>query len=263
MTEHLVVDVHQHLRCHDHVDEADLADRIDFLDRFGIDQACLSPPSVPPPDSSARQMNRVVAEYRRRDAARFPAAFGVVEMSASLDEQLVQLQEMAELGLSGVIWHHMFAGAYLDSPATLTLAEHADTLGLTVFVHTIVGSLLEAPWRLNAICERAPEAPIVVLDGLSGFHHGLSVIELAQRWPQIHLDTAVLCAYGNLLERAVDALGDERILFGSDYAQDAFRFPYALGEITHARLPEASRARILGGNARRLLGLSPVTSTAS
>ncbi len=59
-----------------------------------------------------------------------------------------------------------------------------------------------------------------------------------------------------LLPAVVEALGDEFILYASDYPHWDSEFPESAKPIReHPKLSEDARARILGGNARRLYGL--------
>jgi predicted TIM-barrel fold metal-dependent hydrolase len=254
--EYAVLDIHQHLPMDPSAWDGDLRARLAFMDRFGIAEACLLPPSlrngVP-----AHTLNERVAEYRRRAPERFPVAMGTTELQAEPRVRLRQLRGLKELGLSGVVWHHMFEGEFMDWPATIEAVDFCASEGLQVVVHAIVGSLAEAPWRLGRICRRFSEVNVIALDALSSPHHGQAMIELASDHPNLVLDTSVLTSFGNLVERFVDANGPDRLVFGTDFEANpkSFSFPYPLAEVLHCELSVESKARILRGNLARILGL--------
>jgi len=258
--EYAVLDIHQHLPMDPSGWDADLAARLAFMDRFGIAQACLLPPSIRDNGAGADALNERVAAYRDRRPDRFPVAMGTTELRAAPRERLAQLEHLKGLGLSGVIWHHMFEGDFLDWPATLETVEFCAAEGLQVVVHVIVGSLLEAPWRLGRICRRYPEATFIALDGLSSPHHGQLMIDLASEHPNLVLDTSVLSSFGNLVERFVAANGAGRLVLGTDFEANpkSFAFPYPLAEVLHADLTVEDKALILRGNIARILRVGGV-----
>jgi predicted TIM-barrel fold metal-dependent hydrolase len=254
--EYAVLDVHQHVPTDAAAWDSDLRERLIFMDRFGISQACVLPPAVRPAGATVDAMNESVSAYQRATPDRFPVALGTVDLMVDEKTRRGQVGRLRDLGLSGVIWHHMFDGQFMDWPSTCEAIDECRALDLRVFVHVMVGSLLEAPWRLGKLCEQFPDLRIVALDGLSSPHHGQAMIELARQYPQLVLDTSVLATFGNLLRRFVEVNGDERLVFGTDFEPNAFSFPYPLAEILHnPALGPESRAKVLRHNAARVFGL--------
>lgn len=248
-----VVDVHQHIPAgRDHF-AADLAARVEFMDRFGIDEACVSPPVLASRSITTRELNRGVAEYVRQYPERFPYGLGTIDVRGG-EAELKELDVIRDLGLRGVVWHHMFQGAFLDHPLMEEALRHCERQHLPAFIHVIVGSLLESPWRLARLCDRFPGVTFVALDGLSSPHHATWMIELARECRNLMLDTAVLTSYGNPIERFVEANGGERLLLGTDFDVDPkpFSFPYPIHEILHSSLNPSVKAEALGENARAL-----------
>jgi predicted TIM-barrel fold metal-dependent hydrolase len=255
--EYRVIDVHQHVPADVRRFEVDLVARLEFMDRFGIDQAILSPPVLASGTVSSAESNRRVVEYMALCPDRFPYGLGTIDLRAG-EVEVDELQLIQDLGLSGVVWHHMFQGVFLDHPVMNDVLGHCGRLGLPAFVHVIVGSLLESPWRLARLCEMMPHVTFVALDGLSSPHHAAWMIDLAHHCPNLMLDTAVLTSYGNPVERFVEANGSERLLLGTDFECEPkpFSFPYPLYEIVHASLDATQRAQILGDNAHSLFSQS-------
>ena len=71
--------------------------------------------------------------------------------------------------------------------------------------------------------------------------------------PNVCVDTSGSQPVADMLEYAVEKLGAERIVFGSDVpVRD---FPSQLGKVYGAKLRRRDRRLILGGNAERLLKL--------
>src|SRR5690606_13723689 len=138
--------------------------------------------------------------------------------------------------LRGVVWHHRLQGTFIDHPAMHPLLKRMQELGLPAFVHTIAESGMEAFWRLEEIAAAFPDLPFVALDAFSGPGQSHWALSVARRRPNILLETGALISVGHTLDRCIGELGDERIIFGSDfYAHPPTYFhPAALYEILAA-----------------------------
>lgn len=97
---------------------------------------------------------------------------------------------------------------------------------------------------------RHPEVRIVMAH-LTGC--GIRGILAAKPHPNLFVDTSGAAPEAGILERAVDELGPERILYGSDVPVRDFRV--AIARVTGSSLDAETRRRILFENARRLLKL--------
>jgi predicted TIM-barrel fold metal-dependent hydrolase len=78
-------------------------------------------------------------------------------------------------------------------------------------------------------------------------------MERLARYPNFHVDTASTQNPGWALRAAVQILGAERVLWGTD--APGIDFAQRLGVILASRLSEAEVRQVLGLNAARLLGL--------
>lgn len=249
-----VLDVHQHIPAEPGEFERDRSARLAFMDRFGIDQACVSPPVLVSHTLRSGDLNQRVSDYARGCPDRFPLALGTIDVRGG-EAELLELESFARLGLKGVVWHHMFQGTFLDHPLMEPALQFCDRAGLAAFVHVIAGSLLEAPWRLARLCERFPAVSFVAMDALSSPHQADWAIELAAHLPNLYADTAVLASYGNAVEKFAERVGADRLLLGTDFdtLPKAFSFPYSLFEVAHSSLDADAKEKVLAGNARRLL----------
>ncbi len=79
------------------------------------------------------------------------------------------------------------------------------------------------------------------------------VMEAAKDQGNIYLDTACSPAWHGQIEAMVAALGDSRILYGSDAVWNSMEA--ALGRVLYADIPGKSKERILGANLAGILRL--------
>jgi len=117
--------------------------------------------------------------------------------------------------------------------------------------HSVVTliTLADIGWpSLTSLLENFPRLPLVLLE--TGYRADRYLFPLLKRFPLLHFDSATYLAHRQL-EAFVESLGAERLLFGT-------RLPLytpasSLGVLSSARISDAARLAVAGGNLRRLL----------
>ncbi|GMU23761.1 MAG: hypothetical protein AMXMBFR13_38390 [Phycisphaerae bacterium] len=137
--------------------------------------------------------------------------------------------------------------ASIAEPGTIPLLEIAASYGMPILAHT-------TPAECDWLMERVPQARLLMAHmGGHPYAHGdwHKAVAAAKKHKNLLLDTASSQIDNGMLEHAVDELGPERILFGTDMPLlDPF---VQLAKVTGADLDEAAKALILGGNLVRIL----------
>jgi len=128
--------------------------------------------------------------------------------------------------------------------------ELADARELPVLLHTWGGSGFDGYEEVLSVVERYPNAKIMLGHSLHGdWDHAIEIIE---RFPNTYLELcAVIDDEQGILEKFVESIGSERILFGTDYPW--FDFHYYIGAILGARISDEDRRNIFYRNAQKLL----------
>jgi predicted TIM-barrel fold metal-dependent hydrolase len=133
--------------------------------------------------------------------------------------------------------------------------EEVSKFGLTVFIHVMAESTMESPWGLEKLALRFPKLTFIALDAFSGLTQTFYLEGIAQRCPNIILETGMAFSMGRIPERFATTLGPERVMYGSDlytFAASQER-PAVLGEILGSEaLSEQGKRDIVWGNAERL-----------
>lgn len=240
----------------------DYESRVALMDKYGIDIAAVMPSLQYERTEGIRDTRRVndrIAAYRDRHVDRFPVACGTVEPLYDANVAIAEIERMAgELSFKGIVWHSRFQGAFLDDRRMDPLIDAATAHALLVFVHVFADSKLEAPWTLENLAGRHGETTFVALDAFTGSGESEAMISIARRNANIYFETAGAFGLGRVLERFVDAVGADRLVFGSDlYASPPWwRVPQPLLELQASPLAEQGLLDgVLGGNAARLFGI--------
>lgn len=141
----------------------------------------------------------------------------------------------------------------IDHPSgkdTLRLIRTAAAHGLPTMFHC-GDEPLTTPLAVAKAAEACPEATIV-LGHMGGYFHVDEAIEVAERVPNVVLETSAM-PYPAKIAEAVERLGPERVIYASDGPVCSPRID--VEKVRLAGLDAAAERRVLADNARRVYRL--------
>lgn len=239
--------------------QGERAMRLQIMENNGIQKSLVMPSNGylhPDGIADTRRINDDIVSYQQLDPERFPIALGVIEPLHG-ERSLGEIDRIKELGLMGVVWHHRMQGVPIDNFWMRPYLQRMAELGLVPFIHTNPDSRLEAAWRLEKLARQLPQVTFVALDGLSSFGSITEYFQIAERAPNIVLDTAYAPRW-DLVESFVKKFGSERVLFGSNTY--SFTAPHRkigmVQEILESGLSDRDKENVLGRNLRRIFGIN-------
>lgn len=269
--------------------------RLAHMDRLGVDVQAISPSPgqyyyFAPAElgrDTARAINDGIADAVARHPDRF-VGMGTVPLQ-NTEMAIAEMRRCVDqLGLRGIEINSNVNGEELATPSRRAFFAAAEELGVLIFLHplgfthghrlaehyldNVVGNPIESTIALShlifsGVLDAYPGLKLCVAHGggyLPGYwgrmDHAYRAREDCRahitREPssflrQIWLDTLVFDR--DQLDALVSSHGADRLCLGSDYPFDMAE-PDPVG--FHARLDDAVQAKILGGNAAALLGLT-------
>jgi predicted TIM-barrel fold metal-dependent hydrolase len=238
----------------------ELANRLRIMEEGGVHQALVIPGHGylrPNGIADTRRVNDEIAAYRDATPDRFPAACGIVEPrdgAYAFDE----IDRAAnELGLVALSFHTRFQGVSMDSQWIVQYLERMGRVGLVPMIHAMDDTPEESLWKLTSIARRLPDLTIIALDPFSGFEATRQCFHVADLAPNIVFDTSLSYNFDFIEDFALQ-FGAQRVVFGTDLYSHPVgrRISHLLPQIVESSLSHDDKAAILGGNARRLFGLS-------
>ena len=223
--------------------EAALAELMLNEDAAGIEYAVVMPSPTREPDNQALYES---AHHNRR-------AILCCQVNPNDGEPALRVikQAATEWGMRVLKIMPAIYQVHLTGPLAQSLMTTARELGLVVNIHS--GSEISHPLAIGALCRRFPEVP-VLMDHM-GYREWVSdAIEAARDNPNLYLGTTIASFEPTTIERAVNALGPERVVYGSNWPN--LYSDLAVQAIGRHGFSKATLDLILGGNLARILGLS-------
>ena len=139
---------------------------------------------------------------------------------------------------------------HLTGQVASELMQLARELGLVVNIHS--GSEISHPLAIGALARRFPDVP-VLMDHM-GYREWVSdAIEVARDTPNVYLGTTIAAFEPMTVARAVDAVGPERVVYGSNWPN--LYSDLAVQALQRWGFDARTEALILGGNLARILGV--------
>ena len=184
-----------------------------------------------------------------------PRLIPFLRLDPRVQDAATTLKEYAQRGSRGIKLHPVLDHFSLLDPRLGPIMESAEELRLPVMVHTgwrPTGSVRD----VGELARRHPDIRFVVAHMKEewGVNRRLSHIEVAESRANVWLE----CSYAEHPRRigeAVRRLGADRILFGSDWPLGGGHIAWDMTRVTYAPITDEDKAKILGENARRFLGL--------
>lgn len=240
---------------HGHVEESPMSvwhdppERVvDLMDLAGIDLTLVTSFLEAPTYPGA--IDGLVASVRK-----FPdRLIGFARINPRGGDKAIEAMDYAAAfpEIRGIKLHPISNGAKAYSAPAQRVLKHAAKLGLIIFSHCCdrVGG---QPFQIARGALLCPEVTIICHMG--GFFQGKDSIQMAKECPNVYLDTSST-PYPDLILRAIDTLGAERIVFASDNpAGDPIS---DLAKIKNLGLNKNEEELILYRNIARIMNLTHV-----
>ena len=227
---------------------ADIAAALRYLRRCRVDRAIANSMRgevARTPEEMRAGNDEAAAAARSHPGALVPACL----VNTNFGQEAVAEIERCHREL-GMVWLGElcgYVGGYTyDTVAFARVLARASDLKMVVQIHS------EGWDEMDRLCREFPRVAFVLAHLGDSPEECARRCELAARHANLCLDVS---GHGiqrmGVLDLAVRCAGPERVLFGSDYT---INDPAAvIATIEHSYLDEETKAKILGGNARRML----------
>lgn len=251
-----VIDCHIHLSAADGAyDEDEVQQCLRLADRAGIDRLvylfAMAYAAVDPTEHDLTRSNDIGLELLARHPDRFDA-FCYLNPSLPVEFSLAEIDRCVANGpMTGI---KLWISVHADDPRLDPIMERAGELGVPVLHHawykaTEFAFNESTPAQIATLARRHPAVTIIMAHLAGGGWRGVRDVEDC---PNVVVDTSGAQPHAGLVNYAVDLLGPERVVYGSDWPIRDFAVQRA--RVEGAGLDDAARDLVLGGNMARILG---------
>ncbi|MFK4298757.1 putative TIM-barrel fold metal-dependent hydrolase [Arthrobacter sp. GAS37] len=245
----MIIDMHMHI---DNVPslgwEMSAEQCIQAMDDAGVDKAAVMT-ITDLPGLNSRSLE-LIAEACNSYPGRL---YGFIRLNpAYLEESKTLLTEaVTKLGFRGLKLHPVSSNQHPGGAATIELIRLAGELGVPTLFHC-GDEPMTTPLSIAPAAAACPDS-LIILGHMGGYFHVEEAIEVAERHPNIILETSAM-PYPEKIRAAVERIGAGRVIFGSDGPVSSPSLE--VQKVTLADLGAEATGLVLGGNAAKLLGVA-------
>jgi len=242
-----IIDSHAHLGPYHnfHIPFNSPAGMIETMDALGIGTCCTATHLGIGPDFRAGN------DIALKAATDYPGRFiGAICINPNYPDAGAEIDRFAGSDAMRAVKLHPALHNYpADGEQYKVVYGAAGKRRLPVASHTWAGDRRCAPKMYVAIAKEYPETTFILVHSGGEVGPIVEAIDAAKQSENIYLESSGSLTF-RTIERIVNALGSERLLFGSDMP---FIDPAGqLGKIIYASIPEEAKLDILGRNAKRV-----------
>jgi predicted TIM-barrel fold metal-dependent hydrolase len=218
-----------------------LAELAKWEDRAGIELAVIMPAPTARPD------NKALLETLGGDPRWIPCC----QVNPQHDDAVAQVRESIAGGCRMLKLMPAIYNAPPTSAVSRALIDLAQEAGLIVNIHSVGNN--SHSLEIGAVAHRYPDVTFI-MDHMGYRTEGYMAILAAQDNPNLYLGTTIAAAEPSFVAAAINEVGAERVIFGSNYPNV---YPDLMVEsLRRANFGAEAEALILGGNLARLLGIN-------
>lgn len=244
----MIIDMHMHIEDAEALGwKMSAADCVRAMDEAGVDKAVVMT-LTDLPGLNPRGLE-LIAEACQGHPDRL---YGFVRLNPAHLHQAKQLLATAitELGFKGLKLHPVSSLQHPGGAATIDLIQQAGELGVPTLFHC-GDEPMSTPLSIAPAAAACPDS-VIVLGHMGGYFHVEEAIDVAEQYPNIILETSAM-PYPEKIRLAVNRIGAERVVFGSDGPVSSPVLERQ--KIVIAELGDEATRLVMGGNAQLLLGL--------
>lgn len=177
------------------------------------------------------------------------------------DDYKKDIDFVCSLGFKGIKFHAEYQNFVIDDPKALRIYDYALDKGLIILHHAGEDHGMPPPYRSNpekfAFIADRMKGGIIIAAHLGG-HNMWNDVEKYLAGKNIYLDTSMGFEYYGKEQflRILNIHGASRILFGSDSPWSNAK--NEISTIKSLPINQTSKDMILGGNAKRILGINQI-----
>lgn len=240
----MIIDIHAHIwgsRV-----ERNKADVLRAMERYGIDRVYISGlQSTWSDEEEIAFLNGAVAQFMKEEPERIGGAVYVNPTHSNTMDVIRRAVE--EQGFEMIKLWCCTTG---DDPTVDPIMDYAESVGVPVLFHSFKKSTVQVKNETTGvhvanIARRHPKTKILMAHFGGSAYHGVPCV---RDLPNVWCDMCGTPYMGEEVDYAVEFLGAERVLYGSDNA-----FLSNIGQVLGAELTERERELIFCENARKLL----------
>jgi len=236
---------HMHEMFGGYLPAADPGKMVDTLNRAGAESFVFcSHLALYAPEMGERANEEPIRQYGKP----LRAYLGVKSYHPDPENDLKRLDENRDLYV-GCKFLQDYWGIPLEDPRNTAYWEYLEKHHLLALCHTWGGSPNNGAANIRRVAEKYPHVTIICGHSIHGCWE--DAMQLVRDFPNVYLElTAVLDDRG-VLDRFVEGIGSERIVFGTDLPW--FSTFHGIGAVLDAEMTDDDRHNILHRNGERIL----------
>jgi len=248
MSEHCIIDVHQHSGPWPFPGRwGGVTENLRLMKPCGIDKAIISSTRAVVQDMIAG--NAELAESIAGYPQQLYAYVTVNPTCPGLSRREIERYQNNPQFV-GVKIHTAYSGCAMDDPRLDAMLHIVEEWGKPLLIHTIGASAVAS---LRVLAGKHPDLPVIMAHaGGDAWRQGIAA---AKEHPNLYLDFAKSTPYSGTIARALQELGSTRLVFGTDAT--LFDPLYTKARFDAVEMSPHDRDLIMGGNAMRLFGFTP------
>jgi len=187
------------------------------------------------------------------EVSKFPnRLFGFYWVNPKRSSILDEVSKALDYGFVGVKFRPETDGYNLFNISLLDpILSYACKMGMLVYIHCS-GYGASHPNALRLICSTYPELKVIIGHMAQG---SVDAIRVAEDFDNVFLETSTYRGF-KVIEYAVNRIGSDRVLFGSDYPYSNIQME--ISKIMNLRVSWDDKIKIMGLNSLSLLSSKPL-----